>query len=173
MRTKEEIKNALSEIFGTLDEYANTIDNTTFRKRTGNKWSIAQHIDHLTISNTITALSLRMPKAVLQQLYKTNNRPNWNYDEVVWKYQLQLGNGDKATLPFQPKLSLVTVRFVVERLWKNSCNNLLRAMDGWSETELDTYIIPHPIIGKITLRELLFFTIYHVNHHLHTIKHLQ
>lgn len=172
MRTKEDIKKALTEIFGALDAYIKTVDTATFRKSVGNKWSIAQNIDHLTISNNITALSLNMPKAVLQPLFKTNNRPNWNYDEVVWKYQLQLGNGAKATLPFQPKLSLIPMRFIVERLWKHSCHQLLRAIDGWSEQDLDTYLIPHPIIGKITLRELLFFTVYHVGHHLQTIKHI-
>jgi hypothetical protein len=172
MNTKDDIKNALSAIFEELNTYIKTVDDAAFKKSVNGKWSIAENIDHLTISNNITALSLNMPKLALKQLYKTNNRVSWNYDEVVWKYQRTLSQGGKASLPFQPKISLVPVRFLVERFWKNSCDTLLKAIDNWTEEELDTYLIPHPLIGKMTLRELLFFTVYHIGHHLKTIKNI-
>ena len=44
--------------------------------------------------------------------------------------------------------------------------------ENTTEEELDTYLIPHPLIGKMTLRELLFFTVYHIGHHLKTIKNI-
>lgn len=173
MNTKDDIKNALSEIFDEMNAYTKTVDDATFKKSINNKWSIAQNIDHLTISNNITALSLNMPKMVLKQLYKTNNRANWNYDEVVWKYHQKLSEGAKASLPFQPKISLISIRSLVERFWKNSCGTLLKAIDGWSEEDLDIYLVPHPLIGKMTMRELLFFTVYHVGHHLKTMKEIK
>ncbi len=170
MNSKEDIKETLTSIFDELTAYLKTVDDTTFKKSINGKWSIAQNTDHLTISNFITNLSLRVPKVVLKQLYATNNRANQNYDEVVWKYQRSLTGGAKATFPFQPKLSIVPVRFLVEKFWGNSCKELLKSLDTWTEEDLDTYLIPHPIIGKITVRELLYFTIYHVQHHLNTIK---
>lgn len=172
MNTKEDIKNTLAEVFGEMNAYIKTVDDKTFKKSVNGKWSIAGNIDHLTISNNITAFSMHLPKMLLRQLYKTNNRPNWNYDEVVWKYHQQLNAGAKASLPFQPKISFVPVRSLVERFWENSCSTLLNATDGWSEEDLDTYLVPHPLIGKMTLRELLFFTVYHVGHHLNTIKNI-
>jgi hypothetical protein len=30
---------------------------------------------------------------------------------------------------------------------------------------LDLLILPHPLLGKLTLREMLYFTLYHVEHH--------
>lgn len=173
MKTKDDIKIALTSVFDELTAYTNSVDDVTYKKSENGKWNIAQNIDHLTLSNNITALSLNMPKPVLKQLYKTNNRTNWNYDEVVWKYQSKLNNGAKASMPFTPKLSLVPMRGMLERLWKISCNTLLDSIDKWTEEDLDTYIIPHPIIGKITIRELLFFTVYHVGHHLNTIKKIK
>ena len=169
-QTKDDIKKELSAVFEQLDTYLKMVDDASFQKSVNGKWSIAQNIDHLTISNFITTLSLNTPKFILKQAFNTNNRTNWNYDEVVWKYQRSLGNGAKASLPFQPRLSIVPIRGLVERLWKTSENVLLNALDKWSEKDLDTYILPHPIMGKITVRELLFFTIYHVQHHLKTIK---
>jgi DinB superfamily len=170
MKTKDDIKNALTAVFGEMNNYLITLDDQTFKKSIGKKWSIAENTDHLAISNNITALTLNTPKLLLKQAFKTNKRTNWNYDEVIWKYQRSLNSGAKASLPFQPKLSLIPVRILTEKLWENSCELLLNAINKWSEEDLDTYVIPHPIIGKITVRELLFFTIYHIQHHLKTIK---
>jgi hypothetical protein len=40
----------------------------------------------------------------------------------------------------------------------------------FSEKDLDTLILPHPLLGKVTLREMLYFTIYHVQHHVEQVK---
>ncbi len=170
MKTKEDIKKALTTSFEELNAYIKSIDDSTFKKSLQKKWSMAENIDHLTISNNITAIAFNTPKFILKQTFKTNNRNNLNYDEVVWRYQRSLSEGAKASFPYQPKLSLLPFRFITEIVWKNSISNLMNAIDNFSEEDLDTYLIPHPLIGKITPRELLFFTFYHVNHHLQTIK---
>jgi len=38
-------------------------------------------------------------------------------------------------------------------------------LSGFSEEDLDKLILPHPLLGKLTLREMMYFTIYHVQHH--------
>ena len=118
MNTKEDIKKVLVEIFQELDNYLKGIKNQSFSNSVNGKWSIAQNIDHLTVSNNITALSLNIPRPLLKQLFKTNQRVNWNYDEVAWKYQLQLSHGAKAPLPFQPRLSLIPIPSVIDFFWK-------------------------------------------------------
>jgi hypothetical protein len=40
----------------------------------------------------------------------------------------------------------------------------------WKDPQLDKYIAPHPLLGKITLRELGYFTIHHMYHHLESIQ---
>ena len=45
--------------------------------------------------------------------------------------------------------------------WSKVNAELLSAVEKWDETELDQYMLPHPILGKLTVREMLFFTIYH------------
>ncbi len=50
----------------------------------------------------------------------------------------------------------------------------MKRVDSFSEAQLDALILPHPLLGKLTLREMLYFTIYHVQHHekqaLHNIQ---
>ena len=36
--------------------------------------------------------------------------------------------------------------------------------------QLDTYILPHPVIGKLSIREMLYFTHLHTVHHCEIIK---
>jgi len=44
-------------------------------------------------------------------------------------------------------------------------DKLCRKTMKHSEAALDKYILPHPLLGKLTLREMLYFTAYHVAHH--------
>jgi hypothetical protein len=39
-----------------------------------------------------------------------------------------------------------------------------------TEDDLDNYLVKHPLLGRITLRELCYFTIYHTQHHLNIIS---
>ena len=58
------------------------------------------------------------------------------------------------------------LRRVIEKLSKQ--------IDHYSEQDLDKYILPHPLLGKLTMREMMYFTIYHVQHHQRLIaKNLQ
>lgn len=173
MHSKEEIKKGLSDIFNSTHNIIAQVDKNKFNKRNNGKWSVAQNIEHLILSNNITALSLATPKIGLKQLFGLNSATNQNYDEIVWKYQMHLANGAKASVAFQPKFGFIQARPFLTILWKNSCANVLNALSNWTEHDLDTYVVQHPIIGKITVRELLFFTVYHTKHHQQTISMLQ
>jgi hypothetical protein len=172
MQTKQDIISELEYIFNKTTAFIEQTGDAIFNKSIDKKWSIAENIDHLSIAQNVTALSFNMPKSLLKQLFKTNNRTNWNYDETIWKYQRTLSDGGKANFAFQPKLSLTRNKKLVLYFWKNSCAAVLNAVKKWNEEDLDIYIIPHPLIGKITMREFLFFSVYHVKHHLKTIKNI-
>jgi len=42
---------------------------------------------------------------------------------------------------------------------------LVLQIEKHSESELDQMILPHPLLGKLTLREMACFAAYHVAHH--------
>jgi hypothetical protein len=44
-------------------------------------------------------------------------------------------------------------------------NQLASSIGRWREEDLDYYRLPHPLLGKLTVREMLFFTVYHNYHH--------
>ena len=48
-----------------------------------------------------------------------------------------------------------------------------KALDRFTEEDLDHVILPHPILGKLTVREMMYFTMLHVEHHrVKTIQNL-
>ena len=50
-------------------------------------------------------------------------------------------------------------------------NRALRAaIARWPDAALDRYQLPHPLLGKLTLREMLAFTLYHQLHHIQVVE---
>ena len=70
-------------------------------------------------------------------------------------------------------------RKVRERDKEKICNDILSVNDSlckklknYSEKELEVYILPHPLLGKLTLREMLYFNILHAEHHRNSVAML-
>jgi hypothetical protein len=54
--------------------------------------------------------------------------------------------------------------------WIEVGNRLYEILQKWPENDLDKYRLPHPLLGKLTLREMLFFTLYHNRHHMNNVQ---
>ncbi len=49
--------------------------------------------------------------------------------------------------------------------WNSTLNKFDTRINKWSDKNLDQVLLPHPLLGKIMVRELLFFTHFHTEHH--------
>jgi hypothetical protein len=84
---------------------------------------------------------------------------------LVEKYKEKLNAGGKASGRFIPSSILfVRRKEYIGRLTK-IIYKLSSQVATFTEEELDRFILPHPLLGKLTYREMLYFTIYHVQHH--------
>jgi hypothetical protein len=45
-----------------------------------------------------------------------------------------------------------------------------RPFRRWPEAKLDAIQLPHPLLGNLTVREMLFFTLFHQSHHMDVIR---
>ncbi len=100
------------------------------------------------------------------------NRQSRTYQELVDKYKAKLQQGGKASGPFIPKTMLADYgKEKILNEFADSVNRLANCIEKkWTDPQLDKFIAPHPLLGKITLRELGYFTIHHIRHHLQIIK---
>lgn len=141
------------------------LDEPAFMHAPNGKWTAGQQLDHIRRSIGPVALAFGLPSFVLRLFFGKANRPSRTYEVLVEKYQGKLAAGGKAPGPFVPQSISYIQRGYLSRQLQTLVKRLSRAVERTAESELDTLILPHPLLGKLTLREMLYFTIYHVQHH--------
>ena len=152
--------------------FCSTIENDLFFFQPADKWSIVQNVKHLSISVKKTKLVYALPKFIIRLITGKPNRLSRTYDELVEKYNTKLQQGGKASGPFIPKSIPAGVnKGTILKEFSDAMEHLARCMEKkWTDPQLDKYLAPHPLLGKLTLRELGYFTIHHTIHHLEVIK---
>ena len=167
---KETIKKELTEKHKEFVDYINSLSDDDFLNTKNNqKWSAGQHLEHLYLSVRPVNLALFLPKFFMR-LFFGKPAEKRTYEQLVNDYQNVLKNGGKAGELYIPKsVSISKKQNLIINLTKIVVA-LNRKIDKISEEDLDKHILPHPLIGKTTIREMLYFTIYHVQHHQKAIK---
>jgi hypothetical protein len=169
---KEEIITAAKKSFDEFTKCIEAIEELAFFTRpSAEKWSVAEHVQHLVISTNITTLAYTLPAFIVRWVGGTPNRPSRSYEALVEKYQQKLSAGGRASGRFVPKQ--MTQNDSKEKLvqnWKKAAEKFMNALKNTRhESKLDDYLARHPLLGRITLRELGYFTIYHTEHHMQII----
>jgi len=169
--TKTEIITAAEKSFNLFSETCNSITEPVLFKKPDDKWSAAENIQHLIISTKMTALAYRLPKFVVKLIGGTPKRPSRTYEELKDKYYKKLADGGRASGLFVPKP--IEIKYSKKKLidnWQNVAAAFIQAVTkNRTEQDLDNYLAKHPLLGRITLRELCYFTIFHTEHHLQAI----
>ena len=167
---KPQIIFALNEKIDAFNNYIEPLSKEQFEATPNGKWSAGQNLDHLIRAIKPLQLAYRLPKFALLILFGKANRRSRTYDELVTKYKTTLTAGGKASGPFIPPVISFEKKETLIRKYKEQKQKLIAKVEKQDEKDLDTYILPHPLLGKVTLREMLFFTIHHNEHHLELLK---
>jgi hypothetical protein len=170
--TKEEIAFYILKAQEDFNKYAGSLTNEGFFNQPGNKWSVAQHTRHLITSVNSARLAYSLPKLFVKWIGGIANRPSMTYHDLVSKYKMKLEKGGRANGRYIPKpvLNKYNPKKILQEL-DNAAKKMAASLKKNStEADLDNYVVPHPLLGKITLRELGYFTIYHTYHHLNNIS---
>lgn len=133
-------------------------------------WTAGQHLHHLIKSTKPLAVGMGYPRILLRFKFGKVNRERKSYEETVASYKASLDEGGKATGEFVPREVKKEEREALIKRFRHELSVLINQIHKWSEGNLDKTFVPHPLIGKLTLREMLYFTIYHMEHHLNTLN---
>lgn len=170
IQDKPQIISSLNEKVDAFNDFILPLNKEQFEATPGNKWSAGQNLDHLIRAIKPLQLAYGLPKFALRVLFGKTNRPSRTYDEIVTKYKNKLAAGGRASGPFIPPVILFEKKEELLKKYEEQKQNLIAKIEKQSEKDLDVYILPHPLLGKVTLREMLFFTIHHNEHHLESLK---
>ncbi len=169
--TKIELTKLVAESIDSCSRSFRMLDDVKAYEKNSEKWSRAEHMQHLVLAVRPLVLAYGLPGFILRMMFGKSNRPSRQYEALKMKYEQKLKEGGKASAPFVPKSQKTESdkNLLIENF--NSIHTkLLRRLDGWSEDSLDKYILPHPLLGKLTLREMIYFTNFHIRHHEKAIK---
>lgn len=169
---KEEIASILEskfqELLNWLEEHPDELFEVS--KREG-KWTTGQHVDHLIKSVNPINKALQLPKLVLKTTFGTkDDREEQPLELIKSTYKAKLAAGGAASGQFIPKeIQNSQKQDLIKRLNKEQ-QKLIELANKWTETNLSKYLLPHPLLGKMTIREILLFTHIHTEHHLDALK---
>lgn len=136
------------------------------------KWTQGQQALHLLQSIKPLNDALSMPKFVLRYKFGKANRPVRDYDAIVKRYQERLVDAKGKTFKGSQNMKVPTLedkKYILDRLQTES-KKLQYKTKKISDKNLDTVILPHPLMGKMPVREIIMWTAHHVEHHTETLK---
>lgn len=157
----------LVENHQTFTTTLNALSDEDFIRRPGTKWTAGQQLDHILKSVVPVAKAFHSPLEVLESKFGLSEKPSRSYPQLVDDYLLVLQKLKDFVLPerFVPHpISAENKSTKLEEL-NRTISLLNKGLQHFEEETLDTHSIFHPAMGKLSLREILYFTIYHVNHH--------
>jgi DinB superfamily len=172
-RSGAELGNALGAQLSSGIAQLLPLSDTAFFAAQGRFWSPAEHVRHLTKSATPLVMALGLPRWLLRLRFGPPGAPSRSFSAMTALYLERLSAGATAGR-FTPTPEAVPADLLARRQeiiagWTRATVGLQNAIARWPEASLDSYQLPHPVLGMLTVREMLFFTVYHTSHHLRRI----
>jgi hypothetical protein len=166
--TKDELSALLYKNSESILDFINQHQDEELKSVKDEKWSSYQHLDHLLRSIFPLNKAMKIPLPGIKILFGKPNRKERTYEETKAKYKKKLEEGAKASGRYIPSDKELNTNLI--KKYKEQSEQLILTIQKWKEEDLSKYLLPHPILGKLTVREMLYFTAFHTEHHLQLMK---
>ena len=167
--TRGEIQRELQAVREWSGTFWSGFSVDEFFAPTGDAWSPADNVRHLIKSNRPVAKALSLPRLLILVRFGPGLRPSRTYSALKTTYLEALASGLRAgrytPSPVPPEQQTAGDHATVIARLDSTLADLIGAMGRWPEWWLDHLRLPHPGLGPLTVREMLFFTLYHNTHH--------
>ena len=159
MTTLQETTDKLTDVFAETEKTANSFTEEQFFKRPGTgKWSAAEHVQHLFVSVKPLAGLFGKPELMLQ--FGKRNRAPMHYDEVIALYNQVLSSPAAAPVVSRNSVEGLSATKAEQLANLNSIHaKFIERAGTLSDTILDEYQAPHPLIGLLTARVVIFYAL--------------
>ncbi len=160
--TKQELVDRFRVNHQELIDYVDSLTDESFLYSYDGKWTAGQQLSHIYLC-LLPLSKILVSKEVILRKFGKINRETWDYDTVIGNYF---------------KTSLKTLdRFLPEYIHPEQKRKLIadfqdivltihQLLERFTEEELDSLVLPHPLLGNLTIREMFYLTTYHPTHHM-------
>jgi hypothetical protein len=164
--TKAESIQKLNEAFAAIEALIHSLpEEQFFQKPENGKWSVAENVEHLFLS-VKPLVGLFGKKDIMLANWGKSDRTSGTYDELVNTYLERLSKlpSGVAFGPVAP-VTITGSRDEITGNLRSIHGKFIERTEAMTEEELDSYQVPHPLLGLLTCREFVYFTAYHTQHH--------
>lgn len=171
--TKPILLDQFEQAHRELIEYLQTLSDAAYLYSYEEKWTAGQQLAHIILCLQVTSKAL-LPPAVIEEKFGKIDRPEMTFEELIRYYLSGLQAGGKAPERFLPGATGIDQREQLNTELINLLATIRQQLMIYSEAELSSLSLPHPFLGKLTIRELFYLMTYHAGHHQRQIiAHLQ
>lgn len=157
---------ALVLAFSEVEALFSQVDNAKINFKPTEKWSFGEEMVHLILSTNGTALVLSSPDERLLP----SDHPSRSYDGIVEEYKAKLLLNPTIGQSIADKERKQYKGEELKASFASAGQSALSALKNWDEAKADQWMVwKHPLLGKMTAREMIYFTVYHTRHHLATL----
>src|SRR5688500_12130861 len=176
---KTDIASRLKDMQAAVNSTVAAMTPEQFERVTGEEWSAADYLKHLILSVKPFARVVSMPLDKLRDMFGTPDRGSMPYEDFVELDHRRLDEGMRAekvpsVTPVEYRLppEMTDLKATLLTAWNEGNDRLIAALDALDDEALDSYQLPHPAVGLVTLREMLYFTAYHNKMHWNDIRRI-
>jgi hypothetical protein len=169
---KDAIADLLEETYSVLINWLDSQDEEFWLQGPAGKWTTGQQALHILQSIIPLNNALSLPRFIIKYRFGITNRPLRDYDQIVNRYHERLKEAQGKTYKPSQHMKIPSVadkHYILNRLQTES-KKLQYKTRRISDKNLDTLVLPHPLMGKMPIREILMWSAYHVEHHFNTLK---
>ena len=158
---------ALAKAFSEVEALFAQVNDTKINFKPTEKWSFGEEMVHLIMSTNGTALVLASPDERLLP----SDHASRGYDAIVDEYKTKLRLNPTIGQSIADKAGKTYKGEELKASFTRAAQNTLLALKYWDEAKADQWMVwKHPLLGKMTAREMVYFTVYHTRHHLATLS---
>lgn len=168
--TKKEIVSQLNEQSELFVQWFVNRNDRILETGPEDAWTAGQHLLHMIKSTKPLATGMGYPTIFLRFKFGKAKAPSLSYDALVKRYTDKLDGGGKATGPYVPRKVKWEEKEVLLHRFRTEKRTLVNNLSKWSEKKLDNIVLPHPLLGNLTVREMMYFATYHTSHHVKILE---
>jgi hypothetical protein len=166
--TKLEIIEALESNAQAIVEFFSQLPDPQFFVGDPDHWGPAHHLLHLTRASASVEPALRSGALALHPTGHSRN-----YAEVRDAATASLGATPRNRLLEMGRTVVIEPgarRADVVHAFATASAQVRAAAATWTEDALDRHALTHPLIGLLTVREMMLFFVVHERHHLKLVR---
>ncbi|WP_291116211.1 DinB family protein [Flavobacterium sp. UBA6135] len=168
--TKQELINVFYDNHKEMSDFINSLTNDQFVYGQNDKWTAGQQFSHVYLTLLPFPKVLPSKEFIIQKFGKIN-RPTWDYETVLKNY---FKTSLQAPQQFLPEQVNPEQKASITAELQKIVLTIQQLLEQYTEEELDTLVLPHPLLGNMTIREMFYLMTYHATHHLRqTEKNLE